>query len=111
MIDAERVRACLAEVGRPDLARRIGTNRAGWAMIGSGSRHYLPDTDLHLIWRALCLSRGRQWADAAPEVSTPEQFEAFCRASGTDTTPTRHWCPVHNEWLGHFHRQCWEPER
>ena len=106
MIDlaAERVRAALSEGGRPDLARRVGTNRAGEATFPRlALAADLSDEDLRIIHQAMTVVHGADWDRGV------DWFVDWCRQQ---TKPAwgrgGHFCPLHDDWFADLHDDCWE---
>ncbi len=100
MIPAEICRAALCEAGRPDLARNIGTNRAGDPM-RVWTAYY--GTDAELVARAFALAHGAR-LDPLSEADIVEMLK-------TELEPqypgVHHWSPRWGRWVVDFDPDEW----
>ena len=99
MIAAEICRAALCEAGRPDLARNIGTNRAGHPT-RAWTAYY--DSDADLVARAFTLAHGERLTE--PEWA----LASFLRTEIEPQYPAvRHWSPLLQRWCVDFDPDEW----
>lgn len=101
MIPAEICRAALCEAGRPDLARNIGTNRAGHPM-RAWTAYYGPDAEL--VARAFVLAYNNEGLTRAESALVSE-----LRTEVEPQYPAvRHWSPMLQRWCVDFDLAEWK---
>ena len=94
LIPAEICRAALCEAGRPDLARNIGTNRAGDPM-RAWPAYYGSDADV--VARAFVIAYGERLTELESSLAS------FLRSEIAPRYPSvRHWSPRWNRWSVDF---------
>lgn len=98
MIPAEICRAALCEAGRPDLARNIGTNRAGHPM-RPWPAYSQPDAEL--VARALALSY------RSPALLDWATVERLMTALEPQFPGVHHWSPRWCRWVVDFRAEEW----
>lgn len=101
MIPAEICRAALCEAGRPDLARNIGTNRAGYPT-RVWTAYY--GSDAELVAKAFAVTYG----DALKPESMPHLVAMLRQEISPECPAVRHWSPRLRRWVIDFDRSDWE---
>jgi hypothetical protein len=114
MIPAEICRAALCEAGRPDLARNIGTNRAGDPM-RAWTAYY--GADANLVARAFALAYGARLEPATDVVLVALLRQEICSVHHGPPDllhdeiwhfVPRHWSPRLNRWSDTFTPDDWQ---
>lgn len=97
-VAAEVCRSALLEIGRPDLANTIGTNKVGDPMRRPSAYYGI---DAELVARALILSNNK--------IDLPLTVVAsMLRTERTHLQQTKHWSPRLKQWCDRFEPKDWE---